>query len=48
MKNYSTRHFDIEKYEAVDIPTTCDMSLEAIEDAQGGVKFDLEYSQAFV
>lgn len=46
MKNYSTRHFDIERYETVDIPTACDMSFEAIEDAQGGLKFNLEYSQA--
>lgn len=46
MKNYNTCHFDIERYDTVDIPTACDMSLEAIEDANGGLGVRLEYSQA--
>ncbi|KAB8238375.1 uncharacterized protein BDW43DRAFT_306237 [Aspergillus alliaceus] len=46
MKNYGTQHFDIERYETVDIPTASEMSLEAVEDADQGLRFCLEYSQA--
>ncbi|KAL4904773.1 hypothetical protein BDW74DRAFT_178346 [Aspergillus multicolor] len=45
MKDYRTNDFEIQRYETVDIPTACDMSLEAIENTEGGLRFNLEYSQ---
>ncbi|KAI0398130.1 polyketide synthase, partial [Xylariaceae sp. FL0594] len=43
---YTTKDFVIERIDMEDIPTSCDLSLEALETAEGGLKLRLEYAVA--
>lgn len=40
---YKTQHFTIEDVLVEDIPTACEMQLEALEDPQSGIKLRFEY-----
>lgn len=41
--NYKTGNFTIEDISAEDIPTACELQLEALEDPDSGIKLRLEY-----
>jgi len=41
---YETKDFVIEQIDMEDIPTSCDLSLEALETAEGGLNLRLEYA----
>lgn len=43
---YHTQDFSIHDIQSLDIPTACDMQLEALEDPEGGLVLRLEYSTA--
>lgn len=43
---FATRDFVIDKVEHIDIPTACEIALEALEDSQRGIDLRLQYSTA--
>ncbi|KAI1812330.1 polyketide synthase [Poronia punctata] len=43
---YETKDFVIDQIDMEDIPTSCDLSLEALETANGGLNLRLEYATA--
>lgn len=46
MPRFETKHFVIDKTETSDIPTACEIALEALEDSQHGLDLQLQYSTA--
>ncbi|KAI4271885.1 MAG: hypothetical protein LQ337_005685 [Flavoplaca oasis] len=46
MPNYSTHDFNIDNVTSDDVPTACELKLEAMEDPARGLELHLEYSTA--
>ena len=44
MANYPTKDFDIHDIQSEDVPTACELNLEAMEDPDEGLNLRLEYS----